>query len=61
MENNLKKLFYIYTYIYIKLNHCAVHLKLMQYCKSSILQLKKQSSALISNSQEKSPEVTGVN
>ena len=31
-----------YTYIYIyKLHHFAVHLKLSQHCKSTILQLKK--------------------
>ena len=47
MENNLKKM-YIYIYIYahthicIKLNHFAVHLKLTQHCKPTILQLKKQ-------------------
>ena len=35
MENNLK-------YIYIYLNHLAVHVKLPQYCKSTILQLKKK-------------------
>ena len=34
MENNLK--------IYIELNHSAVHLKLTQYCKSTIFQLKKE-------------------
>ena len=31
MENNLK-------YIYIYLNHFAVHVKLTQYCKSTIPQ-----------------------
>ena len=36
MEKNLKK------YIYIYLNHFAVHLKLTQYCKSTIFQLKKK-------------------
>ena len=34
MEKNLKK------YIYIYLNHFAVHLKLTQHCKSTILQKK---------------------
>ena len=29
-------------YVYVKLNHIAVHLKLIQYCKSIILQLKKE-------------------
>ena len=29
---------YIYIHIYIKLNHFAVHLKLTQHCKSTILQ-----------------------
>ena len=29
-------------YIYIKLNSCAVHLKLTWHCKSTVLQLKKK-------------------
>ena len=42
MEKNMKKNVCVYTYIYIlkKPNHFAVHLKLTQYCKSTILQLK---------------------
>ena len=32
----------LYIHIYIKLNHFAVHLKLTQHCKSTILQLKNQ-------------------
>ena len=33
---------YIYTYIYyIYMNHFAVHQKLAQHCKSTVLQLKK--------------------
>ena len=28
-------------YIYVKLNHCTVHLKLTQHCKSTILQLRE--------------------
>ena len=36
MEKNLKKS------IYIELNHFAVHLKLTQHGKSTILQLKKK-------------------
>ena len=31
---------YIYIYIYIKLNHFAVHVKVTQHCKSTILQYK---------------------
>ena len=31
---------YIYIYVYAKQNHFAVHLKLIQYCKSNILQYK---------------------
>ena len=31
-----------YTYIYIKLNHFAIHLKLIQHCKLIILQLKRK-------------------
>ena len=34
MEKNLKK--YVYIHIY-KLNHFALHLKLTQHCKSTIL------------------------
>ena len=37
MENNLKKI-YIEKCVYIKLNHLLQHLKLTQYCKSTILQ-----------------------
>ena len=34
---------HIYIYMYIKKpNHFVVHLKLTQYCKSTILQLKKK-------------------
>ena len=33
---------YMYDRKKKKLNHCAVHLKLTQYCKSSILQWKKK-------------------
>ena len=33
------------THTYIKLNHCAVHLKLTRYCKSTTLQLKKKRKA----------------
>ena len=36
MEKNLS------IYIYVKLNHSTVHQKLIQYCKSIILQLKKE-------------------
>ena len=32
---------YEYIYIYMYQNHFEVHLKLTQYCKSMILQLKK--------------------
>ena len=39
--------FFIYIHtIYILLNHFAVHLKLAQHCKSTILQLKKKTSPL---------------
>ena len=33
---------YTHTHTYMKLNHFAVHLKLTQHCKSTILQLKKR-------------------
>ena len=39
MEKNLKKK---KIYIYVYLNHFAVHLKLTQHCKSTILSLKKK-------------------
>ena len=48
MEKNLKNNIYIYIHIhisiwiYIYLNHFSVHLKLTQYCKSTIVQLKKK-------------------
>ena len=46
MEKNLKNNIYIYSYPYIYgyiyLNHFAVHLKLTQYCKSTVVQLEKK-------------------
>ena len=36
-------------YIHIKLNRFVVHQKLMQLCKSTILQLKKKKSKFIEN------------
>ena len=39
MEKNMKK---NKIYIYINLNHFAVHLELTQHCKSTIIQLKKK-------------------
>ena len=41
MENNQEYYFILYIYIintYKYLNHFAVHLKLTQHCKSTILQ-----------------------
>ena len=38
MEKNLKKCIFLYIF----LNHFAVHLKLTQHCKSTILQFKKR-------------------
>ena len=40
-ENNLKKNLYIYVYTYIHITHFAIHLKLTQHCKLTILQSKK--------------------
>ena len=37
---------YFYTYIYKQLNHFAVFLKIIQYCKSTILQLKNNNNSL---------------
>ena len=37
MKKNMK-------YIYVYLNHFAVHQKLTQYCKSTILQLKEKAN-----------------
>ena len=31
----------VYVYMYIKVNHFAVHLKPIQHCKSTILQFLK--------------------
>ena len=31
----------MYVYMYVQLNHHAVHLKLTKYCKSTIFKLKK--------------------
>ena len=42
MEKNKKKNIYIYIYIFIYMNQFAVHQKLTQHCKSTILQLKKK-------------------
>ena len=56
MEKNVKKnvyMCYVYIYMFIYthtyLNHCAVHRKLEQYCKSTILQLKKNQDRIIFN------------
>ena len=44
-EKNLKNYIYVCVcvciYIYIYLNHFTVHLKLIQHCKLTIVQLKK--------------------
>ena len=32
----------VYIYIYVELNHFAVHQKLTQHCKLTILQFKKE-------------------
>ena len=42
-KESLKVYMYIHTYI-TYLNNCAVHQKLIQHCKSNILQLKKLSA-----------------
>ena len=36
-----KEYIYIHIHIHVKLNHFAIHQKLTQHCKSTILQLKK--------------------
>ena len=43
MEKNLEKDKYV-LYIYIYMNHFAVHLRFTQQCKSTVLQLKKKTS-----------------
>ena len=53
MEKNMKKnthmcvYIYVYVYmcIYMYMNHFAVHHKLTQHCKSTILQFKKKKQA----------------
>ena len=42
MEKNMKK----NMYIYVLLNHFAVHQKVTQHCKSTILQFKKKGYSL---------------
>ena len=37
-----------WIYVHVLLNHFAVHLKLTQHCKSTILHLKKDFSKVIS-------------
>ena len=44
MENNLKKNICVYIYVL----HFAVHLKLTQYCKSTILKFQKKNMSLMS-------------
>ena len=41
MEKNLKYIYFIYISTYL-LNHIAVHLTLIQHCKSTILQLQEK-------------------
>ena len=42
MEKERKRIcVYPYIRIYVQLNYFAVHLKLTQYCKTIMLQLKK--------------------
>ena len=36
------KYLYVYTKIYMFINHFAVHQKITQHCKSTILQKKKK-------------------
>ena len=54
MEKNLRKNIYIYIffYIYLSLNHFAVHQKLTQYCESTIFQLKWFFFNFLKNSRE---------
>ena len=39
---------YMYIYMYIYLKHFVVHLKLTQYCESTILQLKNNNQEIYS-------------
>ena len=41
MEKNLKKILYMHVSVCVKLNHFAVHLKLIHHCKLTILQFFK--------------------
>ena len=55
MEKNMKKnthmcvYIYVYVYmcIYMYMNHFAVHHKLTQYCKSTVLQFEKVNTFFI--------------
>ena len=42
MEKTLEKCVCVYVHIYIKLNYSALHLKLTQHCKSTIVQVFKK-------------------
>ena len=42
---NEKEYIHIHTHIYI--NHFAIHQKLTQHCKSTILQLKKKDNPIV--------------
>lgn len=45
-EKNLKKNVYMYIYVHIKLNLFAIHLKIVQHCKITIIhQMKKKKKA----------------
>ena len=42
-----------WIYVYVELNHFAIHLRLTQYCKSTILQFKegrKENRSVVSDS-----------
>ena len=49
MENNLKRI-----YVYVQLNHCAVHLKLTQHLKITILELSSFNEKKMLNNFNKS-------
>ena len=51
MEKNLKK------NTCIKLNNFAIHLKLTQHCRSTILQFKKKERNTLLNNQEITEEI----
>ena len=73
MEKNVKKnvymcvcvciyiYIYTHTYIYIRLNYFAVHQKLTQHCKSTILQFKKKTMTIYGKEKRNYEYICSIN